>query len=1734
MTPALRALRAAIVVAPLLFASIASAQVSLVINEFVVDHTGTDTNEYVEVYGAASTDYSGFTIVEIEGDGTSSGLIDDGIFQVGTTDANGHWVTPFQNNVIENGTVTLLLVTGFTGSVGDDIDTNNDGVIDNIYWTTIFDCVSSHDGGGSDFGYCDTVLDDSLAPAGFQPGGASRIPDGTDTNSAADWVRNDFDGAGIPALDPGTPDDGEALNTPGAENELVGGQAVDPLINEFVLNHTGSDDNEYVEIIGSVNADYSAFTIIEIEGDVGGTGLIDDGTFAVGSTDANGYWTTGYQVNVYENGSVTLLLVEGYNGTLLDDIDTDDDGVIDAVFWSRIVDCVAVVDGGASDLTYCGTELDSSLPPAGFTPGGASRIPNGTDTDTAADWARNDFDGAGIPALDPGSPDAGEALNTPNAENALVAGPAPELVINEIMQNPSAVGDGTGEWFELYNAGADPVDINGWAIADNGSDSHVINNGGPLVINPGTFLVLGNNADSGINGGLVVNYSYGTSHFLANGDDELVLLDGSATEVDRVEWDGGPAFPDPTGASMALIDPSFDNNTGANWCEATTPYGDGDSGTPGAVNDCDGSPVQFLINEVDADTEGVDGAEFIEIYDGGAGNSPLDGLVLVLFNGSDDASYEAFDLDGQSTNAEGYFVLCGNAANVANCDLDATPDTDLIQNGADAVALFTGDATDFPNDTPVTTTGLLDAIVYDTNDGDDAGLLPLLNAGQPQVNEDGAGNKDFDSNQRCPNGTGGPRNTNTYEQWIATPGEENVCEVVVGPPVCGDTQSATFISAVQGTGNVSPLEGQVVEIEGIVVGDLQGVNEYGGLFVQEEDADADGDPLSSEGIFVFTNLPADLGDQVRVRGTVVEFFELTEISPTTDLVVCATGATPPTPVAVTMPMASADEYEAYESMAVTFAQSLVINANFRLFEFGEVTLSSTRLTTPTAVAAPGGPANALADANALDMLILDDRRTGDFLLPPVIGQDDTNPLAANNTVRSGATVNGLQGVMHYSFGSYRVQPTAPYTIDETANPRPVTPDDVGGTLQVAAFNVLNFFTTLDTGAPVCGPSGNQGCRGANNAGEYTRQLDKLTTALLGLDADVVGLVELENNASDSLQAIVDALNATLGAGAYDFIDTGTIGDDVIKVGFIYKPASVTPEGAFAVLDSSVDARFDDSLNRPSLAQSFRSNDNLALFTTIVNHLKSKGCGGATGANDDQGDGQGCWNPVRTSAAEALRDWANGDATGVGTDSVLILGDLNSYFMEDPVETLINGGFTSLEFAFGGPDSYTYTFSAQKGSLDYALSSTALTPKVTGAAPWNINADEPLALDYNTEDGKPANFYAVDPYRTSDHDPIVVGMELNPPQTLTIPTLAPGVEAFIEIAGAGDKCGFSAAEFVDPASVSPAPPANLTFPYGVLQFTAESCTAGATADVSITLPQIPDLLAWYKFTTATGWTTWQYQLAGNIFTYQVTDGGSGDEDGTVNSVIIDPAGPAIVAAGDERATFRVTKDFDDDNPAEVEVSLSCNTGLPLEQFASIAEGEHVEFVIGSFTVGEMDCAVSEVVPDGYAPAHSAALGVQGIAGSVVSSDTSCDFIDVSNGQFTCAISNTLEPVEIIVNKEWIDDNPEYNMPQFAWVEVQCDVASWLGGQYINPNGPGKFVVYPFHGGESCTVSEDPEVGVLADLEDCEGLMVAPGQDAECTVVNTRLYAGIPTLSQYGLALLALMMLMIGVVSVRRFA
>jgi predicted extracellular nuclease len=275
-----------------------------------------------------------------------------------------------------------------------------------------------------------------------------------------------------------------------------------------------------------------------------------------------------------------------------------------------------------------------------------------------------------------------------------------------------------------------------------------------------------------------------------------------------------------------------------------------------------------------------------------------------------------------------------------------------------------------------------------------------------------------------------------------------------------------------------------------------------------------------------------------------------------------------------------------------------------------------------------------------------------------------------------------------------------------------------------------------------------------------QQRQKLVAAIAELDAHVVGLIEIENSPSDfPIADLVAAINAVSGAGTYTYVPTGAIGDDAIRVGFIYQPASVSLENSFAVLDSSVDPTFNDDKNRPVLAQTFSDNRSDEWFTVAVNHLKSKGSPCDDVGDPDTGDLQGNCNGVRTAAAAALVNWLATDPTGTECDNILILGDLNAYTQEDPVSIIESAGYIDLVEAYVGTGvgdgAYSFNFFSESGSLDHALSSPALAAHVTGAAIWHINADEPRALDYN-DFNQPALF-SDDEFRSSDHDPVVIGL-----------------------------------------------------------------------------------------------------------------------------------------------------------------------------------------------------------------------------------------------------------------------------------------------------------------------------------------------------------------------------------------
>lgn len=575
---------------------------------------------------------------------------------------------------------------------------------------------------------------------------------------------------------------------------------------------------------------------------------------------------------------------------------------------------------------------------------------------------------------------------------------------------------------------------------------------------------------------------------------------------------------------------------------------------------------------------------------------------------------------------------------------------------------------------------------------------------------------------------------------------------------CG-TPGATLISQIQGAGLTSPLTGSVQIVEGIVTGDFQtgGLN---GFFVQEEAADQDADPATSEGIFIFnTTFPVNSGDKIRLTGTVTEFGTppLTELTGVSTLEVCSVGNALPAPTPLTLPATTILDLERLEGMRVQLPVGMKVTGNFELGSFGTVGLATTRLYSPTEVAMPGAPAVSQELMNTLSFVNLDDGRSASNagLDPKPYPQGGGLDADVPRTLRLGDTVDGQPvAIFEQRFGSYRIHPeTAVQFVFD--NPRPAPP--VGSPIRVASFNVLNYFTTLG-GASICGPSGSVSCRGASNAAEFVLQRDKIITAINALDAHVVGLIEIENNGGIAVNDLVSGLNIAAGFTKWTALSTGFIGTDSITTAFIYQSTVVAPVGAFKVLDNSVDPRALTNLNRPALAQTFERigpRADLTRFTVAVNHFKSKGSA-CTPTDPDTGDGQGNCNLTRVSIANALRDWLATDPTGSASSQFLIVGDLNAYSKEDPIGVFTSAGYRHLNAMFA-PGGYSFQFFNASGFLDHMLASPALERLVKSFAVWHTNADEPAVFEYETN-GKNASqlltLYNPDAFRASDHDAIM--------------------------------------------------------------------------------------------------------------------------------------------------------------------------------------------------------------------------------------------------------------------------------------------------------------------------------------------------------------------------------------------
>ena len=460
------------------------------------------------------------------------------------------------------------------------------------------------------------------------------------------------------------------------------------------------------------------------------------------------------------------------------------------------------------------------------------------------------------------------------------------------------------------------------------------------------------------------------------------------------------------------------------------------------------------------------------------------------------------------------------------------------------------------------------------------------------------------------------------------------------------------------------------------------------------------------------------------------------------------------------------DWDQHVGALVLIEGDLTIVDTYDLARRGQITVSRSRLFVPTSQIDPNdlqadgttsaGLNNVAAvteaqDRNKRSSLVIDDTVTDQNVFPPPLfpALGKVQP-----TVRLGSMVHGASGRVVKHGNRIFLQVEKP--LRWTPAPRPKRPDLGDAEITIASFNVLNYFTTID--------NGRNNARGADSESELARQQAKIESAINGLDADVIGLMELENNLEAETR-LITALNKKVGRDVYkgcgvpmNFGDSAG-GGDAIRVGIIYRSDRVLPTQSVAMIDGD-----EFSSARTPLVQTFRSAKGGSPFTVIVNHFKSKGGGGsAVAENKDRGDGQAAYNAARRSQSQAICRYIETEPQNTSSSRVIVLGDLNAYQQEDPIDILRAFGMVDLtEFVRQSASSktvdtaYTYVYFGQCGSLDHAFATPSFAKDVTGVSIWHINADEPRFLDYNQE-YNPHAIYSPDPYRSSDHDPILIGI-----------------------------------------------------------------------------------------------------------------------------------------------------------------------------------------------------------------------------------------------------------------------------------------------------------------------------------------------------------------------------------------
>jgi len=742
--------------------------------------------------------------------------------------------------------------------------------------------------------------------------------------------------------------------------------------------------------------------------------------------------------------------------------------------------------------------------------------------------------------------------------------------------------------------------------------------------------------------------------------------------------------------------------------------------------------------ELFEDGEASDGIpDMREAFSGsvnGQGGLTNDGEVVVLYQW-DGASDLVTDLD---------YALWGDKD-------EAIDKTGVASDGPDADS----DATPYAPDTPIADQDVIATGSHSS--GQSFQRVDLTEGHEVATGGNGFGGADETSENLSA----------TWTTATATPG------VAIGeePERECDVRSITLISEVQGDGAVSPLAGDPPFVPGDPVTVQAAVTlispSLGGFFIQEEPADHDGDPGTSEGLFVAGSVPTDTvaGDTVEVTGGPLEEFDRTQINATA-VVDCDRDPVTIDPTPLSLPADTA-ERETLEGMVVETAQDLFVSSLFTAYNFGELGVAlDGPLTQPTSAFAPDDPqAQQLADENAENLLFINDRDEFGFQNAPWFHDVRRR---AGDVVEAGAV-----GALNFSFGDFLLEPLDEFPEITQVEPRPPAPDLAEGN-DIAAFNVLNYFNTFGDSDVL---------RGARNQAQFDLQSAKIVEAIVELDAAILGLIELENDYEDhydtdpstvpSIQTLVEKLNLEAGAGTYDWIvppqsilteeglGGGGLGPDAIAQGIIYQPAEVTPVGEAATFDIDAELTGEETnKNRWPLAQSFEIDGQVV--TVVVNHFKSKGssCEDVGGPTFDIGDDvetflTGNCNLTREYAAQQLIEWVETKPTGVNSPDTFVIGDLNSYEEEGPIELFIDAGYEDAVQSHGD-DAFTFKFDGRYGRLDYVMASPSAKRLLDDAAVWQANSPEPYGYLYFND---PVDtLETATAYASSDHDPVVIAID----------------------------------------------------------------------------------------------------------------------------------------------------------------------------------------------------------------------------------------------------------------------------------------------------------------------------------------------------------------------------------------